>query len=162
MFWLAEATWQSLFRLLAQSHSSVFWHRVSLVMFRLAEATWQSLFRLLAQSITCDVLIGWSCLSDWQLGTHAFQWISRQQLLRRMNTNMCLVILVLFLRLLCLNQAFLLATFRCLLRFAVEHPAILLNNTHAAEGPLLAYLCRLKKNQDVDSHALHVCLSFRW
>ena len=95
-----EATWRSLFRLLAQnitwdvligwsymtvtlqafgteyylwcsdwlklhdSHSSGFWHRILLVTFWLAEATWQSLFRLLAQNITCDVLIGWNCLSD--------------------------------------------------------------------------------------------------
>ena len=30
--------------------------------------TWQPLFRIVARSITCDILIGWSCWGNWQDG----------------------------------------------------------------------------------------------
>ena len=70
--------WCSDWLKLCGSHSSGFWHKVSLVMFSLAEATWQSLFRILAQSITCDVLIGWSYMAVTlrDFGTKYHLWCS--------------------------------------------------------------------------------------
>ena len=41
----------------------------SVPMLYLVDQTWRPLFWFLAWTIICDILIGWSCSSDWHLGS---------------------------------------------------------------------------------------------
>ena len=44
-----------------------------LLLFNLVGQTWWQLFRIFTWNIICDLLIGWSCLGDWQLPN--FPWV---------------------------------------------------------------------------------------